>query len=177
MRGVCTRGAKIKVIVLDEGGPILRKRIFHACAERPSSPELARAGGRYARLRVIPTTHDIKWGCRIQTVLAILPRPTPLGIDQPVINCCADTTRNGAEARNLVIAGKTDTRGGNCTRIEATAVALDISPMSVGLDSENGPLDLPVSSKLAPEKPATDRKRSLGPANQRQRSTTVWHLG
>ena len=93
-----------------------------------------------------------------------------------VINRCADTTRNGAEARNLVIAGKTDTRGANCTSIEATAVALDVSPMSVGLDSENGPLDLPVSSKLASEKPATDRERSLGRANLRQRSS-VLHLG
>jgi hypothetical protein len=63
------------------------------------------------------------------------------------------------------------------TAARATAVALDVSPMSVGLDSENGPLDLPVSSKLASEKPATDRERSLGPANERQRSTTVWHLG
>jgi hypothetical protein len=46
MRGVCTLGAKIKVIVLDEGRPILRKRIFHARAKRPSCPQLARAGGR-----------------------------------------------------------------------------------------------------------------------------------
>jgi hypothetical protein len=28
-----------------------------------------------------------------------------------VINCCADTTRNGAEARNLVIAGKINKPG------------------------------------------------------------------
>ena len=104
-------------------------------------------------------------------MLAKLPRPTTLGVDQRVINCCADATRDGAEARNLIIATKTETRGGNCTRIEATAVALDISPMSVGLDSENGPLDLPVSSKLATEKPATDRERSLGRAKLRQRST------
>ena len=153
MRGVCTRGAQIKVIVLNEGEPILRKSIFYPGAERPSNPKLARARGGYARLRVIPTTHDIKWGCRIQTMLAILPRPTPLGVDQRVINCCADTTRNGAKARNLVIAGKTDTRGGNCTSIEATAVALDVSPMSVGLNSENGPLDLPVSSSWPPKNP------------------------
>jgi hypothetical protein len=63
-----------------------------------------------------------------------------------VINCCTDTTRDGAEARNLIIAAKTDTRGGKCTGIEATAVALDVSPMSVGLDPENGTFDLPVSS-------------------------------
>lgn len=46
---------------VDEGGPMLRKRIFHACAKRPPCLELARAGGRYARLRANPT-HDIKWG-------------------------------------------------------------------------------------------------------------------
>ena len=44
---------------------------------------------------------------------------------------------------------KTDTRGGKCTCIEATAEALDVSPMSVGLDPENGTFDLPVSSYLA----------------------------
>ena len=109
-------------------------------------------------------------------MLAKLPRPTTLGIDQRAINCCADTTRDGAEARNLIIAAKTDTRGGNCTCIEATAVALDVSPMSVGLDSENGPFDLPVSSKLASEKPAADRDRSLGRAKRRQLSR-VLHLG
>ena len=109
-------------------------------------------------------------------MLAKLPRPTTLGIDQRAINCCADTTRDGAEARNLIIATKTETRGGYCTCIEATAVALDVSPMSVGLDAENGPLDLPVSSELAPEKPATDRERSLRWAKLRQRSR-VWHLG
>ena len=101
-------------------------------------------------------------------MLAKFPCPTTLGIDQRVINCCADATRDGAEARNLIIATKTDTRGGNCTCIEATAVALDVSPMSVGLDSENGPLDLPISSNLAPEKPAADRDRSLGRASRRQ---------
>ena len=110
-------------------------------------------------------------------MLAILPRPTPLGIDQRVINSCADTTRKGAVARDLVIAGKTDTPGGKRTSIETTAVALDVSPMSVSLNSENRPLDLPVSSKLSSEIPATDWKRSLGPAEQRQRSTTVWPLG
>jgi hypothetical protein len=47
-------------------------------------------------------------------------------------------------------------RKGNSTCIEATAMALDVSPMGVGLDSENGPLHLPVSSKLAPEKPAIE---------------------
>ena len=45
-------------------------------------------------------------------MLAVLPRQTTFGIDQRVINCCADTTRNRAEARNLVIAGKTETHGG-----------------------------------------------------------------
>ena len=94
-------------------------------------------------------------------MLAKLPRPTTLGIDQRVINRCADTTRDSAKARNLIIATKTESRSGNCTRIEATAVALDVSPMSIGLDAKNGPLDLPVSSNLASEKPATDRKRSL----------------
>jgi hypothetical protein len=54
-------------------------------------------------------------------------------------------------------------------------LALDVSPMGVGLDSKNRPLDLPVSSNLAPEKPATNRERSLGPANHRQRSSV--HLG
>jgi hypothetical protein len=151
MRGVCSLGAKINVIVLDEGGPILHKRIFHACAKRPSCPPLGRAVGRYARLGVIPT-HDIKWSCRVQTVLAKLPCPTTLGIDQSAINCCADSTSDGAEARNLIIAGKTDTRSGNCTCIEATPVAFDVSPMSVGLDSKYGPLDLPVSSNLASKK-------------------------
>jgi hypothetical protein len=109
-------------------------------------------------------------------VLVKLPRPTTLGIYQCAINCCANTTRDSAEARNLVIAAKADTRCGNCTCIEATAVALDVSPMSVGLDSQNGPLDLPVSTNLAAEKPATDRERSLGRSNERQRSR-VWHLG
>ena len=50
-------------------------------------------------------------------------------------------------------------------------MALDISPVSVGLDSENGPLDLPISSKLASEKPAADRDRSLGRARRRQGSS------
>jgi hypothetical protein len=68
-------------------------------------------------------------------VLAKLPRPTALGIDQRVIDCCTDTTRDGAEARNLIIAAKTDTSGGKCTCIEATAVALDVSPMSVCIPS------------------------------------------
>ena len=154
---------------------MLRKRIFHACAKRPPCLELARTGGRYTRLRANPT-HDIKWGCRIHTVLAVLPRPTTLGIDQRAINCCADAARNRAEARNLVVAGKTDTRSCKYTCIEATAVALDVSPMSVGLDSKNGPFDLPVSTNLATEKPTTDRERSLGRSNQRQRSR-VWHLG
>ena len=48
--------------------------------------------------------------------------------------------------------------------------------MSVGLDSKNGPPGLPVSSELAPEKPATDRVRSLGPAKPRKDSG-VLHLG
>lgn len=109
-------------------------------------------------------------------MLAVLPSPTTLGVDQRAINCCADSTRDGAKARNLVIAGKTDTCGTNCTSIEATSVALDISPMSVGLDSENGPPGLPVSSELAPEKPATDRVRSLGHAKVREGSR-VLHLG
>jgi len=109
-------------------------------------------------------------------VLAILPSPTTLGIDQRAINCCADLTRDGAETRNFVFAGKTDTRGGKCARIEATPMALDVSPMSVGLDSENSPLDLPVSSELAPEKPATGWERSLGPAKHQQGSP-VLHLG
>jgi hypothetical protein len=82
-------------------------------------------------------------------VLAKFPRPTALGIDQRAINNCADATRDSAEAGNLIITAKTETRGGNCTRIEATAVALDVSSVSVGLDSENGPLDLPISSNLA----------------------------
>ena len=36
MSRVCSLGAKIKVIVLDEAGPIVCNRIFHACAKRPS---------------------------------------------------------------------------------------------------------------------------------------------
>src|SRR5262249_27223096 len=108
--------AKIKEIVLDEGGPMLRKRIFDACAKRPSCLKLARAGRSYARLRVI-STHDVKWGRRIQTVLAKLPRPTTLGVDQRVIDCCADATGDRAEARNLVVAAEADTRGGNGTCI------------------------------------------------------------
>ena len=109
-------------------------------------------------------------------MLAKFPRPTALGVDQRAINCCADATRDSSEARNLIIATKTEAGGGNRTRIEATAVALDISPVSVGLDSENGPLDLPVSSKLATEKSATDRERSLCWAKLRRRAR-VWHLG
>jgi len=131
---------------------MLRKCIFHACAKRPPSLELARTGGRYTRLRANPT-HDIKWGCRIHTVLAVLPRPTTLGIDQRAINCCTDAACKRAEARNLVVAGKTDTCSGKYTCIEATAVALDVSPMSVGLDSENCPIDLPISSSWPPKNP------------------------
>ena len=55
-------------------------------------------------------------------------------------------------------------------------MTLDVSPMSVGLDSENGPLDLLISSKLAPERSAADRDRSLGRTGRRQGSR-VWHLG
>jgi hypothetical protein len=105
----------------------------------------------------------------------MFPRPTTLGIDQRAINCRADSTCDGAEARNFVTAGKTDTCGTKRTSIEAASVALDISPMSVGLDSENGPPGLPVSSELASEKPATDRVRSLGRANVREGSR-IRHL-
>ena len=66
MSRVCSLGAKIKVIVLDEGGPIVCNRIFHACAKRPSGPPLARAVRCYYRLRVVPA-HDIKRSCRIRT--------------------------------------------------------------------------------------------------------------
>jgi hypothetical protein len=81
MSRVCSLGAKIKVIVLDEGGATVCNRIFHACAKRPSGPPLARAVRCYGRLRVVPA-HDIKRSCRIRIVSAILPRPTTLGMQQ-----------------------------------------------------------------------------------------------
>ena len=66
MSRVCSLGTKIKVIVLDEGGPIVCDRIFHACAKRPSGPPLARAVRCYGRLRVVPA-HDIKRSCQTAT--------------------------------------------------------------------------------------------------------------
>ena len=175
MRGAYDLGAKIEVVVLDEGGPAWPKRIFHACAKRPSCPRLGRVDGRYAGDGVIPT-HDVERGCQIHTVLAALPSPTTLCVDQCAINCCANSTRDCAKARNLAITGKTDTRGTNCTCIEATSAALYISPMNIGLDSENGPPGLPISSELAPGKPTTHGVRSLGPAKLREGSS-VLHLG
>jgi hypothetical protein len=145
MRGVRALGAEIKVVVLDKGGPILGKCVFDARAKRPSRPKLAQTVGRYARRRVVPAV-DVKGACWIQTVLAKLPRPATLGIDQRMINSCADTTRDGDEARDLIVAGKTDARGGDCTCIEAAAMAVDVSPVSIGLDSENGPLTNLLSS-------------------------------
>jgi hypothetical protein len=55
-------------------------------------------------------------------------------------------------------------------------VALDVSPVGVGLYSENRSLDLPVSSDLATEQSAADRERSLRWAKLWQRPR-VWHLG
>src|SRR5437764_436506 len=135
MRRVCISGAKIEKVVLDEGGPLRCECVFHACAKNPTCPRAARVDSRYAREGIIPAAHDVKRNCGRQRMLAVLPGPATLGVDQHSIECGAGTIGDRPKARNLIIAPKADARGTHCAGIKAASAAVDIRPMSIGLDS------------------------------------------